>query len=88
MRILNAKKSKYYDSALENFERAKRCCQRAGLTAEWAKIVSRVRASHYRKMGFMSGFENLVAGSGPSRAPSFLERAKITWSERQPRPRP
>jgi hypothetical protein len=40
MRILNAKKSKYYDYALESFERAKRCYQRAGLTAEWAKIVS------------------------------------------------
>jgi hypothetical protein len=88
MRVLNAKKSKYYDSALENFERAKRCYERAGLTAEWAKIVSRVRERHHRKMGFMSGFENLVAGSGPSRAPSFLERAKTTWGERQPRPRP
>ena len=59
--------------------------QRAGLTAEWAKIVSHMRESHHRKMGFMSGFESLVAGSGPSRAPSFLERAKTTWGARQPR---
>jgi ribosomal protein S27AE len=74
--------SKYYDVALENFERAKRRCERAGLTAEWAKIVSRVRASHQRQMGSVSGFENLVAGSGPSGAPSFLERAKTNWAGR------
>ena len=85
MRIISATKSKYYDAALENFERAKRCYARAGLTAEWEKIVGRVRARHHRKIGFMSGFENLAAGSGSSRAPSFLERAKTKWCERQRR---
>ena len=85
MRIISAAKSKYYDAALENFERAKRCYERAGLTAEWEKIVSRVRAGHHRKIGFMSGFEDLIAGSGPSRAPSFLDRAKAKWGERQRR---
>lgn len=84
MRILNAKKSKYYDAALENFERAKQCCERAGLTAEWARIVRRVRSSHHRKTGFMSGFENLVVGSGPSRRVSFLERAKTKWGNGSP----
>ena len=56
--------------------------------AEWEKIVSLVRASHHRKMGFMSGFENLIAGAGPSTPPSFLERAKAKWSERQQKNRP
>jgi len=30
MRIINAKKSKYYNAALENFEQARRCYERAG----------------------------------------------------------
>ena len=85
MRIVNAKKSKYYDAALSNFESAKRCFERAGLAAEWVKTVSQVRAEHHRKTGFMSGFESLVAGAGPSDEPSFLERAKARWSGRQRR---
>jgi uncharacterized Zn finger protein len=85
MRIANAKKSKHYDAALANFERAKRCFERAGLTAEWEKTVGQVRADHHRKTGFMSGFEALVAGAGPSDEPSFLERAKARWSGRQRR---
>lgn len=84
MCIVNAKKSKYYDIALERFEQAKRCYQRAGLLSDWESVVNRVRASHHRKMGFMSGFENVAAGCGPSSAPSFLERAKAKWRERQP----
>jgi len=83
MRIVNAKKSRYYDAALSNFERAMRCYQRAGLTNEWEKAVSQVRAEHHRKPGFISGFEDLVAGSGPSDRPSFLERAKARWARRQ-----
>jgi hypothetical protein len=39
---------------------------------------------HHRKTGFMAGFEEIVAGSGPSEKPSFLERAKARWSARQP----
>ena len=59
MRIVDAKKSKYYAAALSNFESAKRCFERAGLAAEWVKTVSRVRVDHHRKTGFMSGFESL-----------------------------
>ncbi|MBI5445807.1 MAG: hypothetical protein HY900_31900 [Deltaproteobacteria bacterium] len=79
MRILNAGKSKYYDAALENFESAQRCFEKAGLTAEWERTVARVRGQHHRKTGFMPGFEELVRGSGPSSWPSFLERAKARW---------
>ena len=62
VRIVQARKSKYYKAALLNFERAKRCFERAGLAAEWENTVCRVRADHHRKTGFMSGFEGLVAG--------------------------
>ncbi len=87
MRIINAKKSKYYAAALSNFESAKRCFERAGLDAEWKKTVSQVRVGHYRKSSFMLGFERLAAGIGPSDEPSFLERAKARWSERERRTR-
>ncbi len=79
MRIVSSKKSKYYDAALANFERARRCFQKAGLGAEWQKTVNQVRAEHRRKSGFMAGFEEIVAGSGPSKKPSFLKRAKARW---------
>ena len=79
MRVVNAKKSKYYDAALSNFERARRCYEKAGLVADWERVVSKVRSEHHRKTGFISGFEEIVAGSGPSEKPSFLERAKARW---------
>jgi hypothetical protein len=83
MRIVNAKKSKYYAAALSNFERARRCYEKAGLLADWQRVVSKVRAEHQRKTGFMTGFEEVVAGSGPSEKPSFLERAKARWGSRR-----
>jgi len=85
MRIVNAKKSKYYDAALENFDCARRCYKRAGLIAEWEETVRQVRAAHHRKTGFITGFEALAAGSGPGDQPSFLERAKARWGGRRGR---
>jgi hypothetical protein len=82
MRILNAKKSKYYDTALSNFEGAQRCYERSGLHGDWEALVAAVRRAHHRKAGFMADFEKLVAGHGPSDAPSFLERARSRWSPR------
>jgi hypothetical protein len=83
MRVIKAKKSKYYGAALENFERVRRCYERAGLINDWHRVVDEVCSEHYRKTGFMSGFEEVVAGSGPSEKPSFLERAKARWSAPQ-----
>jgi hypothetical protein len=79
LRIINARKIKYYGAALSNFERAKHCFERAGLEGEWSRTVRQVRADHYRKRSFMPGFERLVEGGWPSDAPSFLERAKARW---------
>lgn len=83
MRILKAKKSKYYKAALSNLEEAKRCYERAGLPREWEPVVAQVRQDHHRKAGFMSEFEKLVSGHGPSDEPSFLERARSRWSQRR-----
>lgn len=80
MRILNAKKSKYYDAALSHFKNAKRCYERSGLHREWVALVADVRRAHHRKSGFMADFDRLVAGHGPSASPSFLERARKRWS--------
>ena len=82
MRIVNKSKSKYYDAALTNFERARRCYERAGRFAEWADTVHQIRASHRRKTGFMPGLEALAADAGRTAEPSFLERAKTRWGVR------
>lgn len=76
MRIVNAKKSKSYDSAIANLERARRCYEKEGLTAERQQVVSEVRRDHHRKTAFMSGFEEIVRGSRRSQETPFLERAK------------
>jgi hypothetical protein len=85
MRILKAKKSRYYGAALSHFESARRCYERAGLRRDWEATVAQVRKEHQRKTGFMGGFEKLVAGRGPSDEPSFLDRAR---SRRVSRERP
>jgi uncharacterized Zn finger protein len=82
MRIVDAKKSKYYDAALSNFERARGCYQRAGLATGWEKTVRQVSSLHFRKSGFMNGFQALAAGAKRVEQPSFLERAKARWGER------
>jgi uncharacterized Zn finger protein len=82
MRILVAKKSKYYTAALSNFENAKRGYERSGLHHDWETLVADVRRAHHRKAGFMPGFERLVAGHDSRDEPSFLERARSRWSAR------
>ena len=77
-RILTAKKSKYYDNALANFEKARDLYRKAGLESEWAALVNTVRADHARKYGFMPSFERIVSGGSVS-GPSFTERAKARW---------
>ena len=79
MRIVNAGKSKSYDTALDNIEHAKKCYAKAGLTADWQAVVADVRTRHFRKKGFMARFEEIVAGTPKDVDPSFLERAKARW---------
>ena len=82
MRILNAKKSRYYHEALENFEDAKNCYVRAGLNHQWDAVVAQIRREHYRKVGFMAGFERLATGRGPGQRLSYLDRARKRWLPR------
>jgi hypothetical protein len=76
MRVVNRGKSKYYDPALVNFEKARDCYLRAGMASAWADVVAEVRAAHSKKTGFMPRFERVVAGGTKAKEPSFLERAR------------
>ena len=82
MRIVNAGKSKYYDVALDNIDHAKKCYTKAGLNADWQAVVADVRERHFRKKGFMAGFEDIVSGAPKYVEPPFLDRAKARWSRK------
>jgi uncharacterized Zn finger protein len=79
MRIVNAGKSRYYDAALDNLERAKRSYEKAGLQADWEALVAEVIEQHRRKKGFIAGFGRIVSGVPKRAEPTFLERTKGRW---------
>lgn len=79
MRILNAGKSKYYDAALGNLEQARECYEKAGLSSAWKTLVKNIRNRHYRKAGFMAGFERIASGGTKPKKQTFLDRAKARW---------
>lgn len=79
-RILNAKKSKYYENALANFETARDLYRKAGREPEWDALINAVCADHSRKYGFMPEFERIASG-GSVDGPSFAERAKTRWQK-------
>jgi tetratricopeptide (TPR) repeat protein len=87
VRILKAKKSKYYAAALRNFARARRCYERAGLPGEWQRLVDEIQTEHRRKTGFVVDFLRMAEGAGLRAQPSFLDRAKARWSQRRLRSR-
>jgi uncharacterized Zn finger protein len=78
LRILEAKKSKYYDAALGNLEKARKLMLKQGQAEEWAALAGEIRESHRRKSGFMPGFERIAEGR-TERQPSFRDRARKRW---------
>ena len=81
VRIVKNKKSKYYHKALEHLGQAKKMYQKADLDKEWAALVDNMRKEHYRKSGFIGGFEEIVTGAA-KKCPSFLERTQKRWKKR------
>lgn len=81
LRILNAGKSRYYDAALDNLERARDCFRRAGREAEWEKTVMELSRAHARTQGFSRGLAAVAPGESRVR-PSFLETAMAKWNKR------
>ncbi len=79
MRILEAKKSRYYAAALQHFGHARECYRRAGLGEAWDSLIAQIREAHHRKSAFISGFERIACG-GEDREEGFLERARKRWS--------
>ena len=76
LRILNAKKSKYYDAALENLDSAWKCFDKAGLQKQWDTLVVAIKSEHRRKTSFMPGFEALLEHGSRPKLQSFLDRAR------------
>ena len=82
VRVLNSGKSKYYDAALANIEAARKCYLAAGLDELWRTTSTEIRRDHFRKYGFMPGFEEIVAGKRALPKPSFLDRARAQWASK------
>lgn len=80
LRILEAKKSKYYEAALRNLEQAREAMLRNGRAEEWETLATEIRTNHRRKSGFIPGFESL-AEVRRTRVPSFAERARDRWQK-------
>lgn len=78
LRVVEAKKSKYYHAALENLETARALLLSNGHESIWDALVAKIREKHRRKYGFMPGFEKVVAGT-TGKAPAFCERARKRW---------
>lgn len=76
LRILAAKKSKYYDAALENLDCARGCFEKAGQEEKWKDLVGKVRDEHSRKFGFMPQFEALVSPESLPKEQAFLEKVE------------
>jgi hypothetical protein len=82
IRIVEAGKSKSYAAAVSHIKEAKKCYAKAGLHADWQAVVAEIREKHFRKKGFMIGFERIVSGTASYLEPSFLDRAKKRWAKK------
>ena len=81
MRIVKAKKSKYYGAALGNFLKTKKLYLDNDRREEWMSLVEVVRRDHYRKYSLMGDFEELVSGNYPETPESFEERTRKRWEK-------
>ena len=79
LRILQARKSEYYEAALRNLEKARKLLLDEGRAGEWQALAAEIRNEHRRKTSFMPGFEQLVEGRS-LREPSFRERSRRRWN--------
>ncbi len=61
-RIVEAKKSKYYHDAIENFKMARKLWVKEGQNALWTKIVKDINAKHSRKSSFIHDFNDIADG--------------------------
>jgi hypothetical protein len=81
LRILHAKRSKYYEVAVLDLAHARDGFLAAGQGEVWDQTVAQLLVEHRRKLGFMEGFQRLAAGATPEPQPTFLERARAQWQK-------
>ena len=81
MRIVKAKKSKYYGIALEHMLKAKKLYSENDCQEEWLSLVENIRRDHYRKYSFIGDFEKIVSGKYPDYLESFEERTIKRWEK-------
>ena len=79
MRIIKSGKSKYYQAALEHFQKAKELYEKSGQNQKWSSIVAIVRKNHYRKYGFINDFETIVTDGKLESAESFESKVQKRW---------
>ena len=65
-----------------NIEAARKCYLAAGLDEMWRMTTAEIHRDHYRKYGFMPGFEAIVAGKRALPQPSFLDLARAQWASK------
>jgi len=78
LRVLNQKKSKYYNAAIRHLEKARQLYEAVGQPNEWAAIVEIIESDHSRKTSFMPLFRGLLAGN-KRESPDFAQRARNRW---------
>jgi len=79
MRIIKSGKSKYYQYALEHFQKAKELYEKSGQNQKWLSLVGIVRKNHSRKHSFTADFEAIVTGGKPEQPESFESRVQKRW---------
>ena len=50
-----------------------------GVGDDWQAVVDDMRQRHFRKKGFIAGFEDIVSGAPKHVEPHFLAWAKARW---------
>ncbi|OIO73660.1 MAG: hypothetical protein AUJ85_07390 [Elusimicrobia bacterium CG1_02_37_114] len=81
IQILKSKKSKYYEIALEHFQKAKKLYYKTDCEKEWLSLVEDIRKKHSRKYSFIEDFEKLVSGEYPEFTKSFVEKSREIWKK-------
>ena len=81
VRIVKAKKSKYYGIALEHLLKAKNLYSENDCQEEWLSLVANIRRDHYRKYSFIGDFEKIASGNYPEYLESFEERTRKRWQK-------
>jgi len=81
MRIIKSGKSKYYQYALEHFQKAKELYEKNDQNRKWSSVVAIVRKNHSRKYSFINDFETIATGGNLESPESFESRVQKRWKK-------